>query len=199
MSELPTLKVVKVFSDAQLPKKPNTTKDAGYDIYAYKVDAMFIHGGGNAETKLEGEDIARRFTEPGVFELQCNERVMIDTGIRATVADGWEIQVRPRSGHAWKRGLTVLNSPGTIDFTYTGNIKVIIINTSRQTQSIKLGEAIAQIVPKRVDHLEIEIVEKLDDTARGDGGFGSTEEKMFQKKKQDTDPNRSPSPKFISL
>ena len=94
-----------------------------------------------------------------------------------TVGEGYEIQVRPRSGLALKQGLTVVNTPGTIDEAYRNEVGVIIMNTSRQTQHIKLGDRIAQIVPKKVELLEV-VEEKLDDnTERGQGGFGSSNKK----------------------
>ena len=174
------LKVVKVYEDAKIPCKPTTNTDAGYDIYAYKFERIYIHGGGNGEKVLEmPEDIKQRLyeSEADTIFLQCNERVLIDTGIKATIENGWEIQVRSRGGNAIKKGLIVGNSPGTVDSEYTGNIKVIMINTSRAHQLIKLGDAIAQIVPKKVEHLDIEIVSELPSTKRGDNGFGSSDKK----------------------
>lgn len=174
---MPMLKVLKVFPDAKLPAKPKDKTDAGFDVFGYRVEKLYYHGGGNGERCLEGKDLGRKFIDEHTFELQCNERVLINTGLRVTVEAGWEIQVRSRSGRALKQGLMVLNSPGTIDENYRGDLGVIILNTSRQAQQIVLGEAIAQIVPKRQEHLEIEEVTTFDDTKRGADGFGSTDKK----------------------
>lgn len=106
--------------------------------------------------------------------LQPLERKLIPTGIFIALEENTEAQIRPRSGLAYKQGLTVLNSPGTIDADYRGEIKVLLINLSGEPQSIHPGDRIAQMVVaayKRIDWIETEV---LGETMRGEGGFGST-------------------------
>lgn len=102
------------------------------------------------------------------------ERKLIPTGLYIELPQGYEAQVRPRSGLAAKKGLTVLNSPGTIDSDYRGEIKVILINLSNETQTIESGERIAQMVIAGFEQISWEQVQKLETTARGSGGFGHT-------------------------
>ena len=102
------------------------------------------------------------------------ERVLVPTGLYVELPEGTEIQVRPRSGLAAKHGVTVLNSPGTIDPDYRGEIKVILVNISHDVFEIKPGERIAQLVVSKYEQAEWEEVEQLSETARGEGGFGST-------------------------
>jgi len=103
-----------------------------------------------------------------------NERKLIGTGLSFEIPKGYEIQIRPRSGLAYKHGITVLNSPGTIDSDYRGEIKVLLINHSNESFEIKVGERIAQAVIQEVIQATFEEVEELNDTARGNKGFGST-------------------------
>lgn len=173
----PKLRVERIYDNAPLPSKPKIDTDAGYDVVAHNVTRIYAHYGSNGERLLEGDNLESKFIEPGVFELQSGERALIGTGLKMTVGEGYEIQVRPRSGNALKRGLTVVNTPGTVDEAYRGEVGVIIMNTSRSTQRIELGEKIAQVVPKRVELLEV-VEEKLDDTTkRGADGYGSTSTK----------------------
>ena len=102
------------------------------------------------------------------------ERVIIPTGLFMELPVGYEAQVRPRSGLAAKHGLTVLNSPGTVDADYRGEIGVILVNLSNTAFTIKNGERIAQMVIAKHDSAEWEEVKSLSDTSRGTGGFGST-------------------------
>ncbi|MFZ9777343.1 MAG: dUTP diphosphatase [Schleiferiaceae bacterium] len=104
--------------------------------------------------------------------LQPGERRLIPTGLRMALPDGWEAQVRPRSGLALKHGITVLNSPGTIDADYRGPIGVILINHSSEAFEIAPGERIAQLVFARYERATWQIVNELDSTERGAGGFG---------------------------
>ena len=106
--------------------------------------------------------------------LQPMERKAIGTGLTAEIPAGYELQVRPKSGLALKSGLTVLNTPGTIDFGYRGEIKVILINLSNETYQVEKGQKIAQLVVAPVAYAEFEEVAELSDTSRGGGGFGST-------------------------
>ncbi len=102
------------------------------------------------------------------------ERVLIPTGLFIELAPGYEAQIRPRSGLAYKKGLSVPNSPGTIDSDYRGEIKVILINLSPDSQTIEPGERIAQMVISTYTQIEWSQVNELDETSRGAGGFGST-------------------------
>lgn len=102
------------------------------------------------------------------------ERSLVSTGLFIELPLGFEAQIRPRSGLAAKRGLTMLNSPGTIDSDYRGEIKCIVVNLSNETQIIEPGERIAQMVIARHERVEWETVEQLLDSERGTGGFGST-------------------------
>ncbi|MBN2713793.1 MAG: dUTP diphosphatase [Planctomycetes bacterium] len=99
---------------------------------------------------------------------------LIPSGLRLAVPVGYEVQVRPRSGLALKHGLTVPNTPGTIDADYRGPVGIILGNVSREPFTISRGDRIAQLVVQKVIHAKVEIVEDLDATARGDGGFGSS-------------------------
>ena len=102
------------------------------------------------------------------------DRALVPTGLFIALPAGYEAQVRPRSGLAAKRGVTVLNTPGTIDADYRGEIKVILVNLSNTPFEIVPGERIAQMVVARHERVEWEEVDVLDETARGAGGFGST-------------------------
>lgn len=101
-------------------------------------------------------------------------RMLMPTGISIAIPDGYELQLRPRSGIAFKNGVTVLNSPGTIDADYRGELKVLLINHSENDFIIKPGDRIAQAVLSKIDQLEWQEVDNLDSTDRGAGGFGST-------------------------
>jgi len=106
--------------------------------------------------------------------LKPNERRLIGTGLAFEIEYGYEVQIRPRSGLAFKYGITVLNSPGTIDSDYRGEIKVLLINLGEEEFEIKKGERIAQAVVAPVIQAQFEEVEELSSTSRGSGGFGST-------------------------
>lgn len=106
--------------------------------------------------------------------LRSLERAMIPTGIFVSVPEGYEMQVRPRSGLAAKHGVTVLNTPGTVDSSYTGEVCVILINLSNEPFTVNPGERIAQAVIAKHETAEWVVVDTLDETERGDGGFGST-------------------------
>ena len=106
--------------------------------------------------------------------LEPLERQLIPTGLRIALPEGLEGQIRPRSGLAYKKGLTVLNAPGTIDADYRGEIKVLLVNFSKDPVTVEPGERIAQLVVARHERIEWEPWESLDETTRGTGGFGST-------------------------
>jgi dUTP pyrophosphatase len=107
-----------------------------------------------------------------VLELDSMERILVPTGLFLEIPIGYEAQVRPRSGLAIKQGITCLNTPGTIDADYRGEVKVILINLSTEVQKIFPGDRIAQIVIQKVERVEWKQVEALTETVRGEGGFG---------------------------
>ena len=119
-----------------------------------------------------GVDLKANLEQPVV--LQPLGRALIPTGLFIALPAGYEAQVRPRSGLALKHGITVLNSPGTVDADYRGELKCLLINLSDEPFTIEPGERIAQMVIARHEQVEWEPVEELDDTQRGAGGFGST-------------------------
>ncbi len=106
--------------------------------------------------------------------LQPGARILVPTGLYISVPQGYEAQIRPRSGLALKRGITLLNTPGTIDADYRGEIGIIVINLSAEDFVINDGDRIAQMVIARYETVEWEACESLDETARGAGGFGHT-------------------------
>lgn len=119
-----------------------------------------------------GMDVRAALAEPLV--LEAGAIAMVPSGFAVAIAPGYEIQVRPRSGLAIKHGITVVNSPGTIDADYRGEVKVGLINLSDQPFSINRGDRIAQLVLAPVCQAHIEVVGDLDETSRGEGGFGHT-------------------------
>ena len=123
-------------------------------------------------TSSAGLDVRASLDAP--IELKSLERVLVKTGLFMEIPAGFECQVRPRSGLAFKNGITVLNSPGTIDADYRGEVGVILINLSNETFVIEDGERIAQLVFAKVEQAEWNISIELSETERGTGGFGST-------------------------
>ncbi len=108
------------------------------------------------------------------IELKPMERALISTGLYIELPDGFEAQIRPRSGLAAKQGITCLNTPGTIDADYRGEIKIILINLDKQPHTIQSGERIAQMVIQKVEKVNWMLSEEIDQTTRNAGGFGST-------------------------
>ena len=139
-----TVRVKKLSPDAKIPQAAREG-DAAYDLYS-AVD----------------------------YELRPGERYAVPTGIAIEVPDGYEGQVRPRSGLAAKEGVTVLNTPGTIDSGYRGEVKTIMINLGDRPFKITKGMRISQLAIRPVPEVEFIEVDKLSDTERGEGGFGST-------------------------
>ena len=125
-----------------------------------------------ATVNSAGMDLKANIEEP--ITLAPLQRAMVPTGLYIALPEGTEAQVRPRSGLAAKHGITVLNTPGTIDADYRGEIKVILVNLSNEPFTINPGERIAQMVVARYEKVEWDEVESLDQTERGAGGFGST-------------------------
>lgn len=119
-----------------------------------------------------GFDVRAQLNAP--MALNPGERAMIPTGLSFEIPLGFEIQARPRSGWAAKQGLTVLNTPGTIDADYRGEVKIIVINLGQEAVQIQDQERCAQLVIAPVYQAQFEVVDSLSDTARGAGGFGST-------------------------
>ena len=119
-----------------------------------------------------GLDVRAHTLEP--ITIGPLERVMVPTGLYFQIPEGYEIQVRPRSGLAAKYGITVINSPGTIDPDYRGELKVLLVNLSNEPFEMQPGERVAQLVFARYERLAWEEAVVLDETRRGEGGFGST-------------------------
>jgi dUTP pyrophosphatase len=119
-----------------------------------------------------GMDLYANLTKPLVLEPL--ERALVPTGLFISLPENMEAQVRPRSGLALKQGITCLNSPGTVDADYRGEIKVVLINLSSEKQEIRHGDRIAQMVIQSVEKINWELTTNLDHTERGHGGFGST-------------------------
>lgn len=119
-----------------------------------------------------GLDLLADVTEP--LTLEPMERRLVPTGLAIELPEGFEAQVRPRSGLALKQGLTCLNTPGTIDADYRGEVQVLLVNLSREPSVIRRGDRVAQLVVAPVSHATLVEVDALSDTSRGAGGFGST-------------------------
>ncbi len=119
-----------------------------------------------------GFDLHAAISEP--VRIEPGKWKLIPTGIALSMPPGLEAQVRPRSGLALKHGLTVLNSPGTIDADYRGEIGIILLNLGEQTYTVKRGDRVAQLVFMEIPDVRLQAVEQLDETSRGTGGFGHT-------------------------
>lgn len=163
----PDLKVKLLFKDAKVPQRSYAT-DSGLDVFAYRFERLYRGKG-----CFKSEELDTLIVEK-TLNLLPSDRVLINTGISCTVGPCFEIQVRPRSGLALKQGITVCNTPGTIDESYRGMLGVILLNTSSTEQSIELGTRIAQIVVCPVMLSSIKIVSELGSTDRNEGGFQST-------------------------
>ena len=119
-----------------------------------------------------GMDLRAAVEEPLV--LKPGKRLLVPTGLKMAIPRGYEVQIRPRSGMAYKHGITMLNSPGTIDADYRGEVKMLAVNLGDEPYTINHGDRIAQMVLAPVTQAKITEVPELDDTVRGEGGFGST-------------------------
>lgn len=128
-----------------------------------------------ATLQSAGMDIRANLDEP--ITLQPLQRCLVPTGLFIALPPGTEAQIRPRSGLAWKKGITVLNAPGTIDADYRGEIGIILVNLSQEPFVIQDGERIAQMVVARYEQAAWNVVDSLEDTERGEGGFGHSGEK----------------------
>lgn len=125
-----------------------------------------------ATTQSAGMDLRANLDTP--VTLRPMQRMLIGTGLHIALPEGFEAQIRPRSGLALKHGITVLNSPGTVDADYRGEIKVLLVNLSDTDFVINGGERIAQMVIARHEQAVFEAVDELDETERGEGGYGHT-------------------------
>lgn len=121
-----------------------------------------------------GLDVVAAVTEDAPVVLPPGARALVPTGFALELPPGFEAQLRPRSGLALRSGVTVLNSPGTIDADYRGEVKVVLVNLGSQPFVVRRAERIAQLVVARVEHVRVEVVSELGGTTRGQGGFGST-------------------------
>ena len=142
-----------------------------------KVQVKVVREKGVELTKYEtegsaGMDVRANIKEP--ITLKSLERILIPTGLKVAIPEGYEIQVRPRSGLAIKHGITMLNAPGTVDSDYRGELKVIVVNLSNEAYTIEPNERIGQFVLNKIEQIEFIEVEELDSTERGEGGFGHT-------------------------
>ncbi|PID67327.1 MAG: dUTP diphosphatase [Fusobacteriales bacterium] len=142
-----------------------------------KIEVKVVREEGVVLPKYETEgsaglDVRANIKEP--ILLKSLERVLIPTGLKIAIPEGYEVQVRPRSGLAIKHGITMLNSPGTVDSDYRGELKVIAVNLSKDDYTIEPNERIAQFVLNKVEKIKFVEVETLDETKRGEGGFGHT-------------------------
>ena len=135
--------------------------ESGFDLPEYKTE----HAAGmDLQAMLDDDQ----------FILKPMERYLVGTGLKIELPEGYEAQIRPRSGLALRKGITVLNSPGTIDADYRGEIKVLLVNLSPQNVVIDKGDRIAQLVVAKHETIKWQPVENLSDTKRGEGGYGST-------------------------
>lgn len=127
------------------------------------------------ETKdAAGADLRACFAEKGTISIKPGQRLLIPTGLSYEIQPGFEVQVRPRSGLSLKTNLLVVNSPGTIDADYRGEVKIILGNFGNEDEVIKHGDRVAQMVLAPITQAQFEVVTELSDTERGAGGFGST-------------------------
>ena len=140
--------------------KVKIVNKSGYDVPFYATELS------------AGMDLKAAIEEPIELDSLC--RAMVPIGLYIALPEGYEAQIRPRSGLAAKHGVTVCNSPGTVDADYRGEIKVILVNLSKEKFVINPGERIAQMVIAKYEKIEWDEVELLDETERGAGGFGST-------------------------
>jgi dUTP pyrophosphatase len=131
----------------------------------HKTDACF---------DLKARCIVKNGEEHDTYILKEGERVLVPSGFKIELIEGWEALVRPRSGLALKKGLTIVNSPGTIDSDYRGEVGVILQNTSMNNVMVKKGERIAQMAIRKFDAVELVVDEDLNETERGEKGYGSS-------------------------
>lgn len=167
------------FNDDQMQEIKDTIHDGRDDVYENLVHASVVLN----VTAKEGVGVPSYAHEGDAgMDLRANEDVwlhpmeirLVKTGLSMAIPEGFVGDVRPRSGLALKHGITVLNTPGTIDSHYRGEVGVILINLGKKPFAIAKGDRIAQLVVSAVARCDVEVVESLDETDRGEGGFGST-------------------------
>lgn len=124
----------------------------------------YVHDGDSGVDLFSTED----------YELMPGERVLVSTGLKMSIPIGYEAQIRPKSGLALNHGISIVNTPGTIDSSYRGEIGIIVINLGKTNYKIEEGKKIAQMVINKVENAKFVVVDELENTHRGDGGFGST-------------------------
>lgn len=159
---------IKTLEGVEIPKY-GTELSAGFDLVAHSFKKLF-KGKKEIDLTKELQDSIRK----GYITLRPFERVLVGTGLFVALPKGKELQIRPRSGMVLKQGITVLNSPGTVDADYRGEVGVILYNASQYLVTIELGERIAQAVLASHDVASFKQVAELSETQRGEGGFGST-------------------------
>jgi dUTP pyrophosphatase len=188
----PLLKIKRLYNDTRIPVRAHPG-DSGADVFAHNIKRLYFTGEGRElcieslvalSDNIDNSDNSdfKKYYPPALYPtvlhfplaLEPGDRALVGTGIAATVGKGYEIQARSRSGIPLKVGVIVGNSPGTIDEPFRAEIGIILINTSNFLQTFEKGDRIAQIVVAPVIIPDMVIVEELDETDRGDGGFGST-------------------------
>ena len=139
------------------------------------VQLIFCHPDARMPTRAHYNDSGWDLYSVEETIIQPLQRHVIDTGLKISIQDGWEGQIRPRSGNAAKHGITVLNTPGTVDASYSGEVRVILYNTNSMPVTIRAGDRIAQIVFQKIPTVSFSLVTEFSKkTDRGEGGFGST-------------------------
>lgn len=168
---MPEIKLKKEFKDAIIPTYA-TEGSAGCDLYVHNFKLYYETGNSSPEKFVPASQVEK-------ISMYPDSRLLVGTGISLAIPRGFMMEIRPRSGNAIKQGLTVLNSPGTIDSDYRGEIGIVLYNSSKDIVIINRGDKIAQgVIVKHKVALFIE-VEELDNTLRGRGGFGSTNKEKF--------------------
>ena len=156
----------------EIPKY-ESLEAAGFDLTANSI--ITAYNGTEEINPIALEKIKTDFKLRGYISLRGHERILFGTGVKVAVPRGFELQIRPRSGVTLKKGLIVANSPGTIDSDYRGEIGVILCNTTPYLVSVNKGDRICQGVVKSCVNVKFQEVESLDETERGEKGFGSTD------------------------
>jgi len=173
----PTLKIKRVDKNVKMPVR-KTSASSGVDVYGwkflmhYKKHTVVHTWSDRLGFQIQKEDISNN--DESIIDIEPGERVLIDTGIIATVGPGHEIQVRPRSGISLEKGLLLINTPATIDEDYRGTIKIMFANYTIEKVSINLDVRLAQLVVCPVVISDIVEVDSFDATSRGNSGIGST-------------------------
>jgi|32_taG_2_1085360.scaffolds.fasta_scaffold74240_2 dUTP pyrophosphatase len=163
------IEIKKLIDKVEIPRYA-TAGSAGFDLRAMRIMSLY-----RGTIKVDLTEKMNRSIEKGVVTLRPNERALFGTGLAFSVPNGYELQIRDKSGISLKRGLKVFNAPGTIDSDYTGEVGVILYNSTPFLAEIKLGEYIAQGVISKVELVnEFEVVDSFNQTARSSNGFGST-------------------------